>query len=173
MSKRKFKECPSGYICKLCDKPGHWVFDCPKFVPKEKNNAKKKAKNGGEHLEGSEPSPADISAAKELQAKMNVNANAPKCFCKLPAKMRKCKRSKDPRAMGVMFWWCGKDRWDGDTCRFARRVDQEKGVRVCRFWRQRGSCKKGDDCEFFHEMGAAAQQQNQDASRRSSSDVNE
>ena len=23
-----------GYICKLCNKPGHWVFDCEKFVQK-------------------------------------------------------------------------------------------------------------------------------------------
>ena len=61
------------------------------------------------------------------------------------------------QAFGVMFWWCNKDKWDEDgneveRCKFARRVDQGR-ARVCKFWRETGSCKKGVDCSFAHEIG--------------------
>ena len=69
--------------------------------------------------------------------------------------MRKCDTSNSSsRAKGVMFWWCGKDRWDGDVCRFARPVSQGNR-RVCRFWRLGGACKKGAACEFLHDEAKA------------------
>jgi len=141
--KRSLKPCPSGYICNICSTSGHWVFDCAQYVPKR---TRKKKKTEHAYVEGIDPSPEDIAKAKEMQKSMRVNVKAPNCFCGLPSKMRKCLRTEDEnsKALGVMFWWCNKDKWDEDRCKFARRVDQG-GRRVCKFWRETGGCKKGDE----------------------------
>jgi len=119
------------------------VFDCAQYVPKR---TRKKKKTEHAYVEGIDPSPEDIAKAKEMQKSMRVNVKAPNCFCGLPSKMRKCLRTEDEnsKALGVMFWWCNKDKWDEDRCKFARRVDQG-GRRVCKFWRETGGCKKGDE----------------------------
>jgi hypothetical protein len=67
------------------------VFDCSQFVPQKKSRRSKKASESSHtYTPGSDPSPEDIAKAKEMQKGMNVNIKAPKCFCGLDAKMRKC-----------------------------------------------------------------------------------
>ena len=111
---------------------------------------------------------------KEMQKEMNVNIKAPKCFCGLDAKMRKCMtQDQTSKAFGVMFWWCNKDKWDEDgneveRCKFARRVDQGR-ARVCTFWRETGSCKKGSECSFAHDIGGELTWKGKDGSHHSES----
>ncbi|GMI33190.1 hypothetical protein TrRE_jg4893 [Triparma retinervis] len=175
MPKRAFKPCPEGYVCNICKASGHWVFDCAQFVPQKKSRTrKKKVTDSHTFTPGVDPSPADIAKAKEMQKEMNVNIKAPKCFCGLDAKMRKCMtQDQTSKAFGVMFWWCNKDKWDEDgneveRCKFARRVDQGR-ARVCTFWRETGSCKKGSECSFAHDIGGELTWKGKDGSHHSES----
>ena len=169
--KRKFKECPATYTCKLCDQAGHWVYDCAQFVPNENKKKKKKKKNPGlEKIAANNqrnPTEADIAKAKEMQKKMAfVNKNRPKCFCGLASKLSKVKRTKneDPNspAIGCFFYFCSKDQRDETKCSFNRPVEEDENTKKytssgskdkkkkCRFYFANGECKKGESCNYSH-----------------------
>ena len=71
--------------------------------------------------------------------------------------MRKVKKTEATeageysRAVGHFFFFCGKDKWDETKCKFARPAKEETVAKkkLCSFW-AKGSCKKGDKCEFAH-----------------------
>lgn len=75
-------------------------------------------------MPGVDPSPDDIEKARELQ-----KITPPKCFCGLPSRLNKVKRSKEggetSRAIGKYFFFCSKKRDDETQCRFARPVEME------------------------------------------------
>jgi hypothetical protein len=62
--------------------------------------------------------------ARELQ-----KIPPPKCFCGLPSRLNRVKRSKEggdsSRAIGKYFFFCSKKRDDETQCRFARPVEME------------------------------------------------
>mmetsp|Transcript_27439 Transcript_27439/g.57267 ORF Transcript_27439/g.57267 Transcript_27439/m.57267 type:complete len:240 (-) Transcript_27439:476-1195(-) len=111
---------PDGYVCRLCSVPGHWIQVCPT----KKTGAKRQRKSDHVPVPGQDPSEEDIEKAKELQA-----IPPPKCFCGVPSRLNKVKRSKAggdaSRAIGKYFFFCSKKRDDDTQCRFARPVEME------------------------------------------------
>ena len=110
-------------------------------------------KSGHVPVAGVDPSQADIDAARQMQ-----KIPPPNCFCGIPSRLKKVKRSNvggdASRALGKYFFFCSKKRDDETACRFARPVEDElmdKKDRVCSFWARNGSCKKGDKCMFSHD----------------------
>ena len=168
--KQKLSIPPDGYVCKLCQIKGHWIQQCPK---RKKKNSKKK-NSGHVPIPGVDPSPDDIEKAKALQ-----KLKPPVCFCRLPSRLKKVKRSfaaaaadnnngatnkhsyaepdyESSRAIGKYFFFCSKKRDDPSKCRFARPVEDHEDItpksqRPCAFWAKTGRCKKGDSCAFRHE----------------------
>ncbi|KAL7542540.1 hypothetical protein ACHAXR_012134 [Thalassiosira sp. AJA248-18] len=167
---------PDGYVCRLCSIAGHWIQVCPT----KKTGTKKQKKSDHVPVPGQDPSEEDIERAKELQA-----IPPPKCFCGVPSRLNKVKRSKEggdsSRAIGKYFFFCSKKRDDETQCRFARPVEMElkkqKGLDkrkakavggakdnkkgddkkpklICKFFAKSGSCKKGRNCEFSHDVSA-------------------
>ena len=65
-----------------------------------------------------------MQQARELQ-----KIPPPKCFCGIPSRLNKVKKSKEggenSRAIGKYFFFCSKKRSDDTQCRFARPVDLE------------------------------------------------
>ncbi|KAL7512076.1 hypothetical protein ACHAXN_009702 [Cyclotella atomus] len=110
---------PEGYVCRLCSVPGHWIQVCP-----TKKTGSKKKKSDHVPVPGKDPSQEDIDKARELQ-----KIPPPKCFCGLPSRLNKVKKSKEggekSRAIGKYFFFCSKPRGDETQCRFARSVDLE------------------------------------------------
>lgn len=77
---------PEGYVCKLCQTSGHWIQRCPE---KKKHGNKNKKKNPDHvHRPGIDPSRDDIEKAKALQ-----KLKPPPCFCLIPSRLKKVKRS--------------------------------------------------------------------------------
>ncbi|KAL7545517.1 hypothetical protein ACHAWF_008865 [Thalassiosira exigua] len=111
---------PEGYVCRLCSIPGHWIQVCPT----KKTGTKRQRKKDHVPVPGKDPSKEDIEEAKELQ-----KIPPPKCFCGLPSRLNKVKRSKEggdiSRAIGKYFFFCSKKRDDETQCRFARPVEME------------------------------------------------
>ena len=195
---------PEGYICRLCSTAGHWIQVCPT----KKTGAKRQRKSDHVPVPGQDPSPEDIERAKILQ-----KIPPPNCFCGIPSRLNKVKRSKEggdtSRALGKYFFFCSKKRDDETQCRFARPVETEekslkknirddvikkirsnavdsktttttredgkkirrddvknikeigkedkdktvnKSKQVCKFFVKKGECKKGEKCEFSHEI---------------------
>lgn len=103
----------------MCDFVGHWIQVCP-----TKKTGSKKKKSDHIPVPGKDPSPEDIERARELQ-----KIPPPKCFCGLPSRLNKVKKSKEggekSRAIGKYFFFCSKPRSDDTQCRFARPVDLE------------------------------------------------
>lgn len=118
--KRKTSEPPDGYVCRLCSTPGHWIQVCPT----KKTGTKRQRKSDHVPVPGKDPSEEDIERARELQ-----KIPPPKCFCGLPSRLNKVKRSKEggdtSRAIGKYFFFCSKKRDDETQCRFARPVEME------------------------------------------------
>lgn len=164
---------PDGYVCRLCSTPGHWIQVCPT----KKTGAKKSKKSDHVPVPGQDPSPEDIEKAKMLQ-----QIPPPKCFCNIPSRLNKVNRSKEggdsSRAIGKYFFFCSKKRDDETQCRFARPMEMErdkkksagdgkkdkktlakekrehpnKPTMVCKFFAKTGTCKKGSQCEFSHDV---------------------
>lgn len=191
---------PEGYVCRLCSTAGHWIQVCP-----TKKTGEKRQRKSSDHvpIPGQDPSPEDIERAKILQ-----KIPPPNCFCGIPSRLNKVKRSKEggdtSRALGKYFFFCSKKRDDETQCRFARPIETEekslkknirdeviqktrsnvdsnkktpredgkkirrddvknsqdigkvkpvnKSKQVCKFFVKKGECKKGDKCEFSHEI---------------------
>jgi len=180
-NKRKAKSAPpDGYVCRLCNIPGHWIQVCPT----KKTGAKRRRKSDHVPVPGKDPSPEDIEYARKLQ-----EIPPPKCFCGLPSRLNKVKQSKaggdKSRAIGKYFFFCSKKRDDDAQCRYARPMEMElnkkksggrertKGKtsgaaaarhdgqkreetkttrQVCKFFAKNGGCKKGDTCNFSHDV---------------------
>ena len=181
---------------------GHWIQVCP-----TKKTGSKKKKSDHVPVPGKDPSPDDIEQARALQ-----KLPPPKCFCGLPSRLNKVKKSKESgdnsRAIGKYLYahvfvysikiiaqlnltyffssfFCSKKRDDDSQCRFARPVDLEiskqkaregaikaakdrlkdvkpKDVKpkkdvasaklICKFFLKKGVCKKGQNCEFSHDV---------------------
>jgi hypothetical protein len=144
--KRKTSAPSEGYVCSICNKPGHWIQQCPEKRQKKKKNSKHI------HTPGVDPSQADIDKAREMQ-----KLKPPNCFCGITSRLKKVKRSKEDensRAIGKYFFFCAKTKFDESKCRFARPVEDHlkpKKERICTFFAKTGSCKKGDKCMFSHE----------------------
>lgn len=187
---------PEGYVCRLCSTVGHWIQVCPT----KKTGEKRQRKSDHVPVPGQDPSLEDIERAKILQ-----KIPSPNCFCGIPSRLNKVKRSKEggdtSRALGKYFFFCSKKRDDETQCRFARPVETEekslkknisdgviqkirsnvdsnkktpredgkkirrddvknikedkpvnKSKQVCKFIVKKGECKKGDKCEFSHEI---------------------
>ena len=150
--KRKETTPPDGYVCHKCNESGHWIQQCPL---KGENDGSNKRRKKSDHVPvaGVDPSQADIDAAREMQ-----KIPPPNCFCGMPSRLKKVKRSNvggdSSRALGKYFFFCGKKKGDDTACRFARPVEDElmdKKDRICTFWAKHGSCKKGDKCMFSHD----------------------
>ena len=153
--KRKETTPPEGYVCHLCQKPGHWIQQCPSKA--YSSNKRQKKATGHVPVAGVDPSQHDIDAARAMQ-----KIQPPKCFCGIPSRLKKVKRSTEggekSRAVGKYFFFCSKKKGDVTACRFARPVEDEmkpKKDRVCAFWAKNGTCKKGDRCIFSHDAAAA------------------
>lgn len=104
-------------------------------------------------MPGVDPSQDDIDRARELQ-----KIKPPNCFCGLPSRLKKVKRSntggETSRAIGNYFFFCIKKKTE-NPCRFARPVEDElkpKKERPCTFFFKNGTCKKGANCLFSHDM---------------------
>ncbi|GMI34896.1 hypothetical protein TeGR_g1822 [Tetraparma gracilis] len=150
--KRKFspKPVPPGYACAQCGSSEHWVFSCPDKQKKKKS----KANPAHAPVQGQDPSEADKQRAREMQREMAfVNKRAPSCFCGDRSRLAKVRKSADPAspAVGQFFFFCGKGKHDETKCRFARPAKEETVAKkkMCSFW-AKGTCKKGDRCEFAH-----------------------
>ena len=150
--KRKETTPPDGYVCHKCNESGHWIQQCPL---KDANDGSHKRRKKSDHvpIAGVDPSQADIDAAREMQ-----KIPPPNCFCGIPSRLKKVKRSNvggdSSRALGKYFFFCSKKKGDDTACRFARPVEDElmdKKDRICTFWAKNGSCKKGDKCMFSHD----------------------
>ena len=133
-NKRKAESTPpDGYVCRLCSIPGHWIQVCPT----KKTGTKRQRRSDHVPVPGKDPSPEDIERARELQ-----KIPPPKCFCGMPARLNRVKRSKEggenSRAIGKYFFFCSKKRDDETQCRFARPVELEinknKGDRGEKAW---------------------------------------
>jgi len=154
--KRKETTPPDGYVCHKCNETGHWIQQCPLKDDTGNANAAKRRRKASDHVpvQGVDPSQSDIDAARQMQ-----RIPPPNCFCGMPSRLKKVKRSHAPggessRALGKYFFFCAKPRGDDTACRFARPVEDEvmdKKDRVCTFWSRNGSCKKGDKCMFSHD----------------------
>jgi hypothetical protein len=157
------RDIPDGYVCSLCHAPGHWISDCSQF---KKKKSKKQTNGDGTAahtpISGQDPSEEDIERAKAIQRKM-VHMNKlkpPDCFCGLPSRKarinEKNKKEIDQRARGKWFWFCSKTKGDYTKCKMARVIEErdEEGARVkkvCTFWAQDQTCRKGANCSFLHE----------------------
>ena len=150
--KRKETTPPDGYVCHKCNESGHWIQQCPL---KDENDGSHKRRKKSNHVpvSGVDPSQADIDAAREMQ-----KIPPPNCFCGMPSRLKKVKRSNvggdSSRALGKYFFFCSKKKGDDTACRFARPVEDElmdKKDRICTFWAKNGSCKKCDKCMFSHD----------------------
>lgn len=152
-NKRKASTPTDGYICSICSKPGHWVQQCP-------DKQRKKNKNNKNHVytPGVDPSDADIEKARELQ-----KIKPPNCFCGIPSRLKKVKRSHaadNSRAIGKYFFFCSKRKDDTTKCRFARPVEDETKAKkdiVCTFFAKRGFCMRGERCMYKHELNTENQ----------------
>lgn len=113
---------PEGYVCRLCSVGGHWIQVCPTKKTGEKY--KKKRKTDHVPVSGQDPSEEDIEEAKQMQ-----KIPPPKCWCGLPSRLNRVKRSKAggdaSRAIGKYFFFCSKKRDDETQCRYARPVEEE------------------------------------------------
>lgn len=123
--KLKTTDPPAGYLCNLCQNPGHWIQQCP---DRRKHNKKQKKQQKKEHVPvpGVDPSPKDIQAAQTYQNWLAQN-KAPTCFCGLPSRLKKVKNKKtresSSRAAGKYFFFCSKKK-EETPCRFARLAEQ-------------------------------------------------
>lgn len=143
--KRKKSTPSEGYICSICNTPGHWVQLCP-------DRKKKKTNPCHVYTPGVDPSEKDIETARELQ-----KIKPPNCFCGISSRLKKVKRSHasdNSRAIGKYFFFCSKKKDDLTKCRFARPVESEntsKNQIICTFYAKRGFCMRGDRCMYKHE----------------------
>ncbi|KAL9181593.1 hypothetical protein ACHAXT_010398 [Thalassiosira profunda] len=158
---------PEGYVCRLCSIPGHWIQVCP-----TKKTGSKKRKSDHTPVPGKDPSEEDIERARELQ-----QIPPPKCFCGLPSRLNKVKRSKaggdGSRAIGKYFYFCSKKRDDETQYRYARPVEMELkkqkaiskrtkgkatgGDKAKKAWEEKKpekSAKKEVVCKFFAKTGS-------------------
>lgn len=129
-SNNKKESVPSdGYVCKLCNIPGHWIQQCPN-EPQEKhhrrkNKKKKKANHHHEYQEGIDPSPQDIALAKKMQ-----QLTPPLCTCGQPSRIKKVKKSNinpNSRANGSYFFFCSKKKHDPTKCSFVQLATTGEG----------------------------------------------
>lgn len=167
--KRKETTPPDGYVCHKCNESGHWIQQCPRKGEGGGNSGSNKRRKRSDHLPvaGVDPSQADIDAAREMQ-----KIPPPNCFCGIPSRLKKVKRSNvggdSSRALGKYFFFCSKKKGDDTACRFARPVEDElmdKKDRTCTFWAKHGSCKKGDKCMFSHDAPPGQARPKSDASK--------
>lgn len=88
----------SNLNCPLIYCIGHWIQVCP-----TKKTGNKKKKSDHVPVPGKDPSPDDIEQARELQ-----KIPPPKCFCGLPSRLNKVKKSKEggdnSRAIGKYLY---------------------------------------------------------------------
>lgn len=134
------------------------------MCPTKKTGSKKK-KSDHIPVPGKDPSPEDIERARELQ-----KIPPPKCFCGLPSRLNKVKKSKEggenSRAIGKYFFFCSKPRSDDTQCRFARPVDLELNKQKARegaikaakerlkdIKSQKEAPKSKQICKFFAKKG--------------------
>mmetsp|Transcript_24252 Transcript_24252/g.58581 ORF Transcript_24252/g.58581 Transcript_24252/m.58581 type:complete len:264 (-) Transcript_24252:4-795(-) len=166
---------PDGYVCRLCSVAGHWIQVCPM-----KKTGTKRQRKPSDHVPvpGKDPSLEDIERARELQ-----KIPPPKCFCGVPSRLNRVKRSKEggdtSRAIGKYFFFCSKKRDDETQCRFARPVEMElnkkKGVvggkqakgKIGEVRKDKRSDKKKEDttkpkpiCKFFAKNGSCKKGKN-------------
>lgn len=119
---------PDGYICNLCQQPGHWIQACPDRRKRNQQQKRQKKKQQQEHIPvpGVDPSPKDIEAARKYQQWLATHP-APMCFCRQPSRLKKVKKNKkvqaDSRAIGKYFFFCNKKRTDS-PCRFAKLAEE-------------------------------------------------
>ncbi len=145
--KRKISTPSEGYICSICNIPGHWIQQCP-----QKQKRRKKSQNHV-YTPGVDPSQADIDKAREMQ-----KIKPPNCFCGSSSRLKKVKRSnagENSRAIGKYFFFCSKGKYDESKCKFARPIGDHlkpKKERICTFFAKTGFCKKGDQCMFSHSV---------------------
>ena len=87
---KKLSVPPDGYTCKLCQVKGHWIQQCPEKKKSSNNPKKSKPKKNPNHIHrpGIDPSKEDIEKAKALQ-----KLKPPMCFCRIPSRLKKVKRS--------------------------------------------------------------------------------
>jgi len=133
------KPVPDGYVCAACGVPGHWVFDCKQYKQKKRCAKKKKAVapdadsdagagSDGEDEDGAskcvpvfrEPSADDIARARAAMPVIR-QSEAPLCKCGERTRARKNRKEGSP-GVGMMFWWCAKDKWDRSNCRFSEKM---------------------------------------------------
>lgn len=152
-NKRKISTPGEGYICSICSKPGHWVQQCP-----DKKRKKRNKNHAHSYTPGVDPSEADIARARELQ-----KIKPPNCFCGIPSRLKKVKRSHvsdNSQAIGKYFFFCSKRKDDSTKCRFARPVEdatKPKKDIICTFFAKRGFCMRGDRCMYKHEVNTENQ----------------
>ena len=119
---------PDGYVCNLCQQPGHWIQSCPDRRKHNQKQKRQKKKQQQQHVPvpGVDPSPKDIEAARKYQQWLATHT-APLCFCRQPSRLKKVKKNKkvqsDSRAIGKYFFFCSKKRSD-NPCRFAKLAEE-------------------------------------------------
>jgi hypothetical protein len=152
-NKRKISTPGEGYICSICSKPGHWVQQCP-----DKKRRKRNKNHAYSYTPGVDPSEADITRARELQ-----KIKPPNCFCGIPSRLKKVKRSHvsdNSQAIGKYFFFCSKRKDDSTKCRFARPVEDATKAKkdiICTFFAKRGFCMRGERCMYKHEVNTENQ----------------
>jgi Zinc knuckle len=122
--KRQLNPPPEGYVCNLCNEPGHWIFKCSQRSNNNNSSKKRKKKNlNHEYQQGFDPSEKDIEQAKKMQ-----QIKPPPCDCDIPSRLKKVKRSKvspeNSRAIGSYFFFCNKKKDDPTKCNFAQPVEE-------------------------------------------------
>lgn len=114
---------PEGYVCNLCNEPGHWIFKCSQRSKTATNKKRKKNNPNHEYQQGVDPSDTDIEQAKKMQ-----QLKPPPCDCGIPSRVKKVKRSKvapeNSRAIGSYFFFCTKKKDDATKCNFAQPVEE-------------------------------------------------
>ena len=60
---------PDGYICRICNKPGHWIKKCPDF--KNKNSTNTSENNNNKTVRAATKSELNIQSNKSMNNKVN------------------------------------------------------------------------------------------------------
>lgn len=117
---------PNGYVCSLCQIPGHWIQQCTQGKQQHEQERKKRKrlrKNPFHvHAEGVDPSQDDINTARTMQS-----IKPPNCLCNIKSRLKKVKRSKvkeESRANGAYFFFCSKAATDDTKCNFVIPVEE-------------------------------------------------